>query len=135
MSRIPILVALLFCGVPKVARTQEAAPPDLSKAIKERGAAVDKVDMPAWERYTTTRFTVVQPTGKMLSHAERTAELRQAKPAATPSKCDQERTTVFADGLGATHRCLQDGIWWLTVLTKAGTEWKVVAVQGTTAAK
>ena len=74
MSRIPILVALLFCAAPAVARTQEAAPPDLTKAIKERSTAVDKVDMPAWERYTTTRFTVVQPTGKMLSHAERTAE-------------------------------------------------------------
>src|SRR5262245_10082028 len=100
MSRTHILAAFLFCTAPVVVAAQEAAPPDLVKAIKERREAVDKVDVPAWEGYTTTRFTVVQPTGKLFTHAERTAELRQAK-AATTRKCDQQRITVFADGLGA----------------------------------
>ena len=128
------LAALVLCCAPVLVEGQ--APPDLVKAIKARAEAVDKVDVATWERYTTSRFTVVQPTGNLLTRADRVAELKQAKPAASPTPCTSERITMFAGGVGATRRCLDAaGAWWLEVWTKAGSQWEVVAVQGTTAAK
>ncbi len=137
MIRTHILTALLLCCAPVFvgAQSPAQAPPDLVKAIQARSDAVDKVDAATWERFTTSRFTVVGPDGRRLTRAERLAELRQAKPAATPSACSSERITMFAGGTAATRQCLDGGTWWIEVWTKTGQQWQVVAVQGTTAAK
>jgi hypothetical protein len=137
MTRKHFLTALVLCCAPVLVEGQAPpqASPDLVKAIQARSDAIDKVDTATWERFTTSRFTVVNPDGRRLTRAERLTELKQAKPAATPSACGSERITMFAGGTAATRQCLDGGNWWLEVWTKTGQQWQVVAVQGTTAAK
>jgi hypothetical protein len=76
----------------------------------------------------------VNETGHHLTRAERVAEMKKSKPAA-PTPCVQERITMTANGAGAVHRCLSDGVWWIYVWTKSASGWQALAVQGTPAAK
>ena len=128
-----VLVALVAAFV--AAQAPNGAPGDLVKAVRARDEAVDKIDVTTWQRYTTQHFTLVNQAGKMLTRLERITELQKTKPAAAASACGEEKITVFAQGMGATRRCLSDGVWYLEVWTKSPTDWQVVAVQATTASK
>jgi len=128
---------LVVCFVPAVMYGQgpAGAPSDLLKAMDAWATAIDKADVSAWERLTTRRWTAVNASGHLVTREERIAELKQMKPADTPSTCGSDRVTVFAGGNAATRRCLTDGNWRLEVWTKSGENWEVVAVQVTAAAK
>ena len=132
-TRCLAILLLLYPAVPFTLAGQ--VPADLVEAVRARSQAVDKADVPAWERLTAPEFTNVTETGRLLTRAERVAELKKAKPAATPSTCAHEQITMFAKGNGATRRCLDNGVWWIAIWTKSDSGWRVVAVQGTPAAK
>lgn len=133
MHRIQILVALLVCSAPVVVAGQ--APADLIKATQARDQAIAKVDVPAWERLTAPGFTVVNKTGHLLTRVERIAELKETTPADSVTPSAQEGITTFANGRAAVRRRLSDGVWWTEIWEKSGSGWRVVAVQGTPAAK
>lgn len=60
-------------------------PPELKDAMRARDGAVDGADAATWDRYTADDFTVVRADGRVMTKAQRLAELRQEKPrAATP---------------------------------------------------
>ena len=128
---------VMVCFVPAVMLGQApaTAPSDLLKAMDALTTATDKADVAAWERLTTRRWTAVNASGQLVTREERIAELKQTKPAETPSTCGSDRVTVFAGGNAATRRCLTGGYWRLEVWTKSGEGWEVVAVQITPAAK
>ena len=128
---------VLCCCAPAVMQGQAPAtvPPELLKAMDAWTAAIDKADVAAWERLTTRRWTAVNATGHLVTREERTADLKQMKPPATPTTCASDRVTIFASGNAATRRCLTGGNWRLEVWTKSAEGWEVVAVQLTPAAK
>jgi hypothetical protein len=134
MNRRRLAILLLLCpAVPCTLAGQ--TPADLVQAMRARDQAVDKADVAAWERLTAPEFTNVTETGHLLTRAERVAELKNTKPATTPSICAQEQITMFARGSAATRRCLDGGVWWISVWAKSDSGWRVIAVQGTPAAK
>ena len=128
-------VVALVLSVAPVLYPSPTVPTELSRAVKARDVAIDKVDVAAWERLTAAEFTVVNESGHFMTHAERLAELRKAKPNATPSECAQQKVTMFANGTAAVRRCLAAGVWWTDVWTKTSVGWQAIAVQGTVAAK
>lgn len=134
MKRIGIAVVLVLCVVLPMAVTGQA-PADLVQAVAARNAAIDKVDVPTWQRLTGSQLTVVNDAGRLLTLAERIAELKQTKPAANPTSCSQEQFTMFANGTVATRRYRCGATWWLDVWVKSASGWQAVAVQGTPAAK
>ncbi len=134
MNRAGTVVSLFLCWVFPLGLSAQA-PPDFVQAARARDEAIDKVDIATWERLTATNFTVVNDIGRFLTRAERIAEFKNAKPAASPSVCGQEQIVLFANGAAATRRCLTAGSWWLEVWVKSASGWQAVAVQGTPAAK
>jgi hypothetical protein len=137
MKTSHVVVALILSASPLLYATQttQPIPADLLQAANARDAAVDKIDVPAWDRLTAPEFTTVNETGHFMTRAERLAEFKKDKPRATPSVCAQPKNTMFANGTAAVRRCLGDGVWWTTVWTKTTGGWQVIAVQGTVAAK
>ena len=134
MKRIGNVLVLMLCFVLPIALTGQA-PADLVQAARARDAAIDKVDVATWQRFTAPEFTVVNDAGRLLTLAERITELKQSKPVASPTPCGQERITMFANGTAATRRYRCGATWWLDVWVKSASGWQALAVQGTPAAK
>ncbi len=107
------------------------APAELVKAAHDRDEAVDKADTATWDRLTTPDFTVVDDSGRSMSRAERIAEIKGTKPAASPNPCQQEQFKVY--GNAATRRCLDRNAWWLESWVKSDQGWRAAAIQGTAA--
>ena len=136
MKTSTVVVALVLSAAPRSYTTQSFPPPtDLVQAAKSRDAAIDKVDVPTWERLTAAEFTTVDETGHFMTRAERLAQFKKGKPSATPNTCTQPKFTVFASGTAAVRRCLDGGVWWTDVWAKTSSGWQVVAIQGTVAAR
>ena len=133
MKRVAIVLALVFFVLPMVLAGQ--APADLVQAVRARDTAIDKVDVATWQRLTASEFTVVNDTGRLLTLAERIAELKQTKPVASPTPCGQEKFTMLANGTAATRRYRCGATWWLDVWVKSASGLQALAVQGTPAAK
>ncbi len=107
-----------------------AQPADLLKAARERDQAVDKADAVVWDRLTADDFTVVNETGRLLTKADRIAELKKSKPDAVLSPCQQEQIKVYGDT--AVRRCLDGGVRVIEVWVKSSAGWRAAAVQVTT---
>jgi hypothetical protein len=124
------LMALTACN-PSNTRTaaQTNAPTDLVKAAHDRDEAVDKADSATWDRLTTPDFTLVDDSGRFMSKAERIAEIKASKPAASTNPCQQEQFQVY--GSVATRRCRDRNTWWLESWVKSDEGWRVAAIQGT----
>jgi hypothetical protein len=133
MKRVAIVLVHMFLVLPMVLAGQ--VPADLVQAVWARETAVDKVDVATWQRLTASEFTVVNDAGRLLTRAERIAELKQTKPVASPTPCGQEKFTMFANGTAATRRYRCGATWWLDVWAKSAAGWRALAVQGTPAAK
>jgi hypothetical protein len=124
-----ILVATLFAVAGTTVFAQ--APADLAKAAHDRDQAVDKADSATWDRLTADDFTVVNESGRLLTRAERLAEIRKSKPSA-PAPCLQEQFKVYGDT--AVRRCVTADLSWLEVWVKSAQGWRAAAVQGTKSA-
>jgi hypothetical protein len=134
MERIGIVVVVVLCLALPVVLTGQA-PADLVQAVRARDAAIEKVDVATWQRFTASEFTVVNDAGRLLTLAERITELKQTKPAPSSTPCGQERITMFANGTAATRRYRCGTTWWLDLWVKSASGWQALAVQGTPAAK
>lgn len=108
-------------------------PSDLENAMRERSKSVWIVDAATWDRLTAPDYTVVVPTGRMQTKAERRAVLK-ADTALTkaPPQYDE---TVRVHGSTAVQRFRTDANWVMQVWVKSERGWQAVAVQVTTAAK
>jgi hypothetical protein len=111
-------------------RLAAQSPADLLKAARDRDQAVDKADASAWDRLTTEDFTLVDETGRLLTKAERIAELRKQKPDSSLSPCQQEQIKMYSDT--AVRRCLDSGVRVIEVWVKSTAGWRAAAVQVTT---
>jgi hypothetical protein len=124
------VVAMIAALVLFAERLAAQTPADLLKAARDRDQAVDKADAAAWDRLTTDDFTVVNETGRLLTKAERIAELRKQKPDPSLSPCQQEQIKVYGDT--AVRRCLDSGVRVIEVWVKSIAGWRAAAVQVTT---
>jgi hypothetical protein len=125
----PWLVAL-FCLVPSVLAAQ--VPPELRDAMRARDEAVAKADPSTWDRLTAPSFTVVVEDGRMMTKAERLAELKKQKPESFVAPT-QEQVNRFGDTV--VRRFRSGDVWVLDVWVRDQGIWRVAAVQVTTAAK
>jgi hypothetical protein len=108
-------------------------PADLQQAMRERDRAVTQADATVWDRLTANDFTVVLEDGRMLTKAQRLAELRQERPQASPPPQQQVQTKLYGDV--AVRRFRIGNVWVLDVWNKQAPGWRVVSVQVTTAAR
>jgi hypothetical protein len=100
--------------------------------MRLRGQAVAQADAATWDRLTAEDFTVVLPDGKLLTKAERLAQLKTQKPARR-SPPQQEQIKHYSETF--VRRFLSDNGWVLEVWTKQGGKWRVSAVQVTPVAE
>ena len=126
---LPVAFALL-CSVPAALGAQ--VPADLQTAMKTRDEALAKVDAATWDRLTTDDFTVVTADGKLMTKAERLAQLKTEKPMTRGPK---EQLQIKRYGDAFVRRFRSGDIWVMDVWTKDPQGWRVGAVQVTTAAK
>jgi len=108
-------------------------PADLQQTMRERDRSVNQADAAVWDRLTADEFTVVLEDGRMLTKAQRLAELRQERPQASPPAQQQVQIRLYGDV--AVRRFKVDDVWVLDVWNKRAQGWRVVSVQVTTAAR
>ena len=86
-------------------------------------------DVSTWDRLTMSEFIAVRPEGKLMTKAERLAQLKAEKPGARP-KPKQEQFIRYGD---TVLRQLQEtnGTLWIDVWVKEGQTWRVASSQGT----
>ena len=125
----PWLVAFLFL-VPAPLAAQ--VPAELRDAIRARDEAIAKADASTWDRLTAPSFTVVAEDGRMMTKAQRLAELRKQK-SEPPVAATQEQFDRFGDAV--VRRFRSGDLWVLDVWVREQGSWRVAAVQLTTAAK
>ena len=125
----PWLIAFLSL-VPASLAAQ--VPAELRDAIRARDEAIAKADASTWDRLTAPSFTVVGEDGRMMSKAQRLAELRKQKPEPFVAPTD-EQVNLFGDT--AVRRFRSRDLWILDVWLREQGNWRVAAVQVTTAAK
>ena len=116
----------VLLGIPLYAQVQP--PADLAQAMRDRDQAIDKADAATWDRLTGDDFTVVMETGRLMTRAERLAEIRKAKPIGL-QPCQRERLHVYGDT--AIERCRHGNIRVMTVWVKSQSGWRAAAVQVT----
>jgi hypothetical protein len=121
-----VVFTALLC-IPVYSQVQP--PADLAQAMRERDQAIDKADAATWDRLTGDDFTVVMETGRLMTKAERLAEIRKAKPTGL-QPCQRERMQVYDDT--AVERCRHGNIRVMTVWVKSQSGWRAAAVQVTT---
>src|SRR5947208_10000426 len=120
-QRMAFILVLL---APSVASAQ--VPAALRTAIETRGAAVTKADSATWDRLTAENFTLIVPSGRVLTKAERLAQLKQQQPTtATP----REHETVQVGGNLAVQRFKSGNSWVEEVWAKDRRGWRVNSVQ------
>src|SRR5882724_11835348 len=71
-------------------------PEELEQAVRARDQAVEKKDASTWDRMTMPDFIVVRPEGRLMSKAERLAQIKTAKAEARP-KPKQEQFIQYGD--------------------------------------
>lgn len=125
----PWLVAFLSL-VPATLAAQ--VPAELRDAIRARDESIAKADASTWDRLTAPSFTVVGEDGRMMSKAQRLAELKKQKPGPFVAPT-QEQVNRFGDTV--LRRFRAGDIWVLDVWVREQGSWRVAAVQVTTAAK
>ena len=104
-------------------------PEELEQAVRARDQAVEKKDASTWDRMTMPGFIVVRPEGRLMSKAERLAQIKTEKAEARP-KPKQEQFIQYGD---TVIRQLQEanGTFWIDVWVKDGKSWRVASSQGT----
>jgi hypothetical protein len=124
------LALSLACLIPASLAAQ--VPADLQTAMKTRDEALGKVDAATWDRLTTEDFTVVTADGKLMTKAERLAQLKTEKPM---TRGPQEQLQIKRYGDAFVRRFRSGDIWVTDVWAKDPQGWKVGVVQVTPAAK
>ena len=121
------LVALgLLLVTPSLSRAQ--VPADLRAASRARTTAVAQADAATWDRLTADNFTIVTPSGKVLTKAERLALIKRQQPT---SVTPPQHETIQASGTLAVQRFQGRDIWVTQVWGKDKRGWRVNAVQVT----
>ncbi|HET7746128.1 MAG TPA: nuclear transport factor 2 family protein [Vicinamibacteria bacterium] len=116
-------------GPPGIAAKGSAqAPADLLRAMDERARAIFAVDPEAWDRLTADGFTVVQADGRLLSKADRLAELRRQRPVAVPPMREHH---IQNHGDLVVHRLRSGDSWVLEVWARGPQGWQVTITQVT----
>jgi hypothetical protein len=105
-------------------------PADLQQAMQERDEAVFNADSATWDRLTADEFTVVDPSGRFMTKAERLGRL-MAPAEATPL----EHVQIRRYGDIYVRRFLTSGLWVLDIWVREPGGWRVVAIQATPAKK
>lgn len=100
--------------------------------MSARDQSITKADAATWDRLTTEDFTVVTPDGRLITKAERLAELKTEKPR-PPAQLQQVQIKRYGDAF--VRRFRVGDIWVLDVWAKDQKGWRVAAVQVTTAMK
>ena len=108
-------------------------PADLQQVMRERDRSVTQADAATWDRLTADEFTLVTEDGKLMTKAQRLAELRQQKPEASPAPQQQVQVKLY--GNTAVRRFRAGNIWVMDIWVKQAQGWRVAAVQVTTAAR
>ena len=127
-------VVPLVCLLPRGVSAQ--IPTELREAMRARDQAVAKADAATWDRLTVDDFTVVFQDGRMLTKAERLAEMKQQKPAElTPA--EQEQVKRYGDTVVRRfRRTTSSGDFRsIEVWVKDAQGWRVAAVQLTSIPK
>jgi hypothetical protein len=128
-----IVGVVIACSLVAAGHAVAQVAPELRDAMRARDEATRKKDVATWDRLTTADFTVVDETGKLLTKAERIAELKTEKPEGPPVVQD-EQVTRYGDTIIRRYRN-RLGAWVLTVWVKDGSTWRVAAAQVTNSAK
>ena len=133
MSNARIMLPIAFalsCLIPASLGAQ--VPADLQTAMDARDEAVAKADAATWDRLTAEDFTVVTPDGRLMTKAERLAQLKTEKPR---PRNPLEQVQIKRYGDAFVRRFRTRDIWVLDVWAKDRQGWRVAAVQVTTAKK
>ena len=143
-----VLSLLLSPAVPLALAGQ--VPADLVRAGQLRDRAIQVGDGAAWGQFTTSDFTLVDRTGRLLTRAEQLVQIRSVQrvelanrpliyidgiraddsvEGGESSACSELNFVLFARGNGATRRCYTSGGLKLEVWTKTASGWQAIAVQ------
>lgn len=87
------MFALVLLGLWPIGVSGQA-PEDLRRAIDERAEAIYQARVDVWDPLTADDFTVVRPDGRLMTKAERLAELGTQVPTSIPP-VEKERTDPF----------------------------------------
>src|SRR5262245_60193724 len=125
MRQFATVVGILLVDA-LAAHSASQLPPELQEAMRARHEAVCKIDAATWDRLTADEFTMVGPNGKLLTKAERLAQLKTEKPRPVPA-VRQERIQRYGDTV--VRRFVDDDEWILEVWVRQDNAWRVVAAQ------
>ena len=121
----PVALGLLLV-TPSLSRAQ--VPADLRAAARARNTAVTQADAATWDRLTADNFTLITAGGKVVTKAERLAQIKRQQPGApVPLQHD----TMQVNGNLAVQRFQGRDIWVTQVWGKDKRGWRVNAVQVT----
>jgi uncharacterized protein (TIGR02246 family) len=129
MSRAALCGVLLLFLTPVGLEAQ--VPAELRQAFRARDEAIAKADAASWDRLTADDFTVVQRDGRLLTKAERLAEMHRQSPQSAAAPAMQEQVRVYGDVAVRRHR--KGDLWVLETWVRAPRGWRAAAVQLTTA--
>jgi uncharacterized protein (TIGR02246 family) len=108
----------------------QAIPRELRQAMEQRHQAIGDADAEAWDRLTADDFTVVGADGRLLTKAERLAELRSQSPAPLAAP-EQEQIQSFGDVV--VRRLRTGDLWVLESWVRSQHGWRVSSTQATLA--
>ncbi len=97
-------------------------PDDLRQAMDQRDEAIVQANAIVWDRLTTEDFTVVRENGRLMTKAERLAQLRQQTPAPLPAP-EQEQIQRYGDVV--VRRIRVGDVWVLQVWVRGEQGWRV----------
>jgi uncharacterized protein (TIGR02246 family) len=124
-SLLPTALCVLFVA-PSLVRAQ--VPADLQAAMRARNVALAQADAATWDRLTADNFTLIVPSGKVLTKAERLPQIKAQQPTAPVSLRNE---TVQVSGTLAVQRFQVGDSWVSQVWKKDRAGWRVNAVQVT----
>ena len=108
----------------------QSVPPALLTAMQQRTLAVQRADAATWDRLTVENFTLVTVDGRLVTKAERLAEIRASKPDTTAvPKPDQETVQMY--GTSAVQRTRLQNAWVTLSWARERSGWRVTAAQVT----
>lgn len=106
----------------------QTVPPALRTAMQQRTLSVQRADAATWDRLTADNFTLVNADGRLVTKADRLAQIRATKPDTTPvPKPDQETVQMY--GTSAVQRSRLQSVWVTLSWTRERSGWRVTAAQ------
>jgi uncharacterized protein (TIGR02246 family) len=109
----------------------QSVPRDLQTAMQQRRLATSRADVATWDRLTSNDFTLVTAYGRLMTKAQRLAQLRTEQPDTSTPKFEQETVQVHANA--AIQRYRVGGAWVTLTWNKEAGGWRVGSAQVTLA--